>query len=488
MKREVHFEEPEVESDGSDEEEEGLHADEEKGKESVGYGQREAKVMRESRDTPAGRPRGSEGSSTSSWTDLDLSIMLALAAPIGNWLTGTDHLKNLFLICLMIFYLHQIIEVPWQLYQSAVPRKAAPGGKTAPDADDGETHLRELARSELRQHELFYLGISLASPFIGAHLLKHVLSALSSDGEAPALSWFSITLFMFAVGIRPWSHLIKRLRARTHDLHDTVHYHHLSQNLQTGLEAGSKLNELSDQVLKLEAELQKLRAATEDNKVSLEDEHDDLSDNFKDLKTSLRKYERKSDTGRTSHDRRLQALETTIGFVLEHLKRQEQLRSEDPWNSSVANANGLGQNHPFLHYLASTLLYLPSVFLSVFAPGMAPSLRLRTPALSSDGASGFVNGPHSPSSAKSHVSQIPGLETIAEDSDDSTLSPPSGEGESKEKFKRARSRSRDRRRPRPTVNTSNVVQDLALLAVTLPYRAAQRVLVIASSPIQKHIM
>jgi len=434
MKRKVRFDEEE----------------EEKGGESVSYGTTEAK----SREA---QPSGS------SWTDMDLSIILALAAPIGNWLTGTDHLKNVFLICLLIFYLHQIIEVPWQLYQSAVPRKLPPGVNPPSNSD---AHLVELAKSELRRHEFFYLILSLASPFIGAYLLRLGLSALSSDGETQPLSWFSITLFMLAVGIRPWSHLIKRLRARTLDLHDTVHYHHLSQHMQTGLAASSKLATLSDRVRTLETELQKLRTAAEDSKLALEDEHDELGDGLKELKVSLKKYERKSDLGRTAHERRLQALETTVGFVLEHLKRQEQLRPEGLWNCSTANDN-------FLHHLASTLLYVPSKILSIVMPPSSPL----------DGANGFVDVAHSPSSAKSHVSQIPGLEMIAEDSDDdSTLSPPSVEGD---KPKRDRERRRQRKRQRPTIRTSStVVQDL----VTLPYRAAQRVLVIATSPIQKHLM
>ena len=45
-----------------------------------------------------------------SWSDLDLSLVVALVSPIGNWLTGGDHVKNLFLILLLIFYLHQLIE------------------------------------------------------------------------------------------------------------------------------------------------------------------------------------------------------------------------------------------------------------------------------------------------------------------------------------------------------------------------------------------
>ena len=45
-----------------------------------------------------------------SWSDLDPSMVVALVSPIGNWLTGSDHVKNLFLLLLLIFYLHQLIE------------------------------------------------------------------------------------------------------------------------------------------------------------------------------------------------------------------------------------------------------------------------------------------------------------------------------------------------------------------------------------------
>lgn len=45
-----------------------------------------------------------------SWADLDPTMVVALVSPIGNWLTGSDHVKNLFLLLLLIFYLHQLIE------------------------------------------------------------------------------------------------------------------------------------------------------------------------------------------------------------------------------------------------------------------------------------------------------------------------------------------------------------------------------------------
>ncbi len=55
-----------------------------------------------------------------SWADLDLSIIVALVSPVGNWLTGGDHIKNLFLIILLIFYLHQIVESAF-IYLDSVP-------------------------------------------------------------------------------------------------------------------------------------------------------------------------------------------------------------------------------------------------------------------------------------------------------------------------------------------------------------------------------
>ena len=46
----------------------------------------------------------------SSWTDLNLSIVLALVSPVGHWLTGSDHVKHLCLLLLLVYYLHQLIE------------------------------------------------------------------------------------------------------------------------------------------------------------------------------------------------------------------------------------------------------------------------------------------------------------------------------------------------------------------------------------------
>jgi hypothetical protein len=51
-----------------------------------------------------------ERDNSKGWYEFDLSVIVALVSPIGNWLTGGDYIKNLLLILLLIFYLHQIIE------------------------------------------------------------------------------------------------------------------------------------------------------------------------------------------------------------------------------------------------------------------------------------------------------------------------------------------------------------------------------------------
>lgn len=54
--------------------------------------------------------RNNVSSPTSSWFGLDFSIIIALVSPIGNLLTGSDHIKNVLLLLLLIYYLHQLVE------------------------------------------------------------------------------------------------------------------------------------------------------------------------------------------------------------------------------------------------------------------------------------------------------------------------------------------------------------------------------------------
>lgn len=61
----------------------------------------------------------SDAVSERAWYEFDLSVVLALLSPIANWLTGSDHVKNILLILLLVFYLHQIIEGGFSLSSSS---------------------------------------------------------------------------------------------------------------------------------------------------------------------------------------------------------------------------------------------------------------------------------------------------------------------------------------------------------------------------------
>lgn len=59
---------------------------------------------------PQMRRTTSEVRTSRAWYEFDLAVVAALVSPVGNWLTGGDHVKNLIFVVLLIFYLHQVIE------------------------------------------------------------------------------------------------------------------------------------------------------------------------------------------------------------------------------------------------------------------------------------------------------------------------------------------------------------------------------------------
>ncbi|KAJ7438073.1 hypothetical protein FB451DRAFT_1570485 [Mycena latifolia] len=166
------------------------------------------------------------------WYKPSYPVLLALAPPVGNWLTGGDHLKDALLLLLLVFYLHQLIEVPWRLYHAARPRLPS-----SPAAAGPPTHSAARAASSLRALELLLLLLCLAAPPLGALLLRAFLSPSSASASASTsasgstqpqpepLSWFSTTLFAFLTSLRPLRELITRVAARSSTLHALAHSH-----------------------------------------------------------------------------------------------------------------------------------------------------------------------------------------------------------------------------------------------------------------------
>ncbi|KZP13970.1 hypothetical protein FIBSPDRAFT_935986 [Athelia psychrophila] len=245
----------------------------------------------------------------SSWADLDLSVIIALVSPIGQWLTGGDHIKNLFLMVLLVFYLHQLIQVPWELYRASLPRRAA---APLPRAKDAKSRLLRLAASELRTHEHMYLALTVLSPLLGALFLRYTLSALAG---ADHMSWFSTTLFVLATGTRPWSHLL----ARTTEVHDAIHY----PGPESAFSAARRLEAALKRIDALEREVGAVSArAAAAPAAGVEEAYDDLSGGLEEVEKAVRRGQRKMEAARAAQDARLAALERNLAFLLEDRLQQ----------------------------------------------------------------------------------------------------------------------------------------------------------------------
>ncbi|KAL0569870.1 hypothetical protein V5O48_012089 [Marasmius crinis-equi] len=319
-----------------------------------------------------------------SWYEFDLTVVAALVSPIGNWLTGGDHVKNVILVLLLLFYLHQIIEVPWSLYHKARPRDRPPHIRSS--YTSAEEQFRGLASSELRRIELFLLTVTVFSPFIGAYLIQLVSTAVLGKD---AFSWFSISLFVLATGVRPWSHVAQRIAGRVSDLHDIVHYpaHHPTSNSDFRTE----LEELRKQFRQLDASMTQLHRKSA---VSTQEMYDYVDDALDVVEKAMKRQEKKSE----KQEGQYKELETTV-LVMK--------KSNRPKPPPVLLVNDPPRTPSLLEQLWSLLCYL---FPFLFRP-YAVSRKNASP----------NEGRTSPSSTVTRYSvQSPsspdGLETIVEES------------------------------------------------------------------------
>jgi hypothetical protein len=184
-----------------------------------------------------------------------------------------------------------------------------------------------LAATELQRHEFAYLFISIVTPFVGAALLRSVLGLVNG---VDAISWFSTALFVLAAGVRPWGHLISRLRERTTSLHDTIHY----PSPDTQFIAASRLQAVVDRVGSLEQELSTMKRAMA-VRAYVEEMHGDLSGALQDTERAMRKLERKSESVRISYDTRFATLEKAVSRI--ERARGEKARILTPSTSATSS-------------------------------------------------------------------------------------------------------------------------------------------------------
>jgi hypothetical protein len=258
-----------------------------------------------------------------------------------------------------------IYPVPWELYLAARARHKHPLLKpslttlTEEDAEgeDFSPPTPTPAQSHLHALELTYLSLSILSPLFGSLLLRSVTASFGLT----SLSWFSTSLFAFIASLRPWNHLVERLRGHTEGLHDVV-----GDELGAlgGLveepevedseeeEREKERQELVEKVKKMECELEEARVATT------------LMEN------RIWKLERT-----TSRDKnKLDALETKYQEILHIISQvQAQMKGRQPTQARLAlHLPGLNQKqvrrrkipNPFFN----PLLFISALFWILLTP------------------------------------------------------------------------------------------------------------------------
>ncbi|PFH48835.1 hypothetical protein AMATHDRAFT_64510 [Amanita thiersii Skay4041] len=286
-----------------------------------------------------------------SWYEFDLAVVVALVSPVGHWLTGGDHIKNLFLVVLLIYYLHQIIEVPWTLYQRARQQRPLPY-LAAPTVEE---KYQQIAASELRKLELFFLSLTALSPFFGAMFLRYATAATIGP---QAISWFNTGLFVLATGMRPWAHVVERLKQRTTDLHDVINHPALATSSSTmPKDLIERVEDLTMEVSRLEKRLKKTDTKMTELIEGVYDYVDEVVDRVDKV---VRKHEKKHER----HDVRVKDMEDAFT----HFK-QGQSRQKSSLGFRLLPMS-------LLRYFIPAWLYSPSyrsIIAAVYSPVIPPS-------------------------------------------------------------------------------------------------------------------
>ncbi|KAG8532205.1 uncharacterized protein KY384_003846 [Bacidia gigantensis] len=175
---------------------------------------------------------------------------------------------------------------------------------------------QESAASELRIHELFALFTCFLSPIIGAWLLHHIRGQLSRPSEG-LVSNYNLTIFLLASEIRPLSHLIKLVQARTLSLQRIV----ASNPYQNSPNSNEKINDLTNRITELESNTSDTQPRSPT--ATLQQQSDILAATRKSfqpdldaLNRAVRRYEKRATLLTMQTESRLQDLEKKLADAI----------------------------------------------------------------------------------------------------------------------------------------------------------------------------
>jgi BMFP domain-containing protein YqiC len=194
-----------------------------------------------------------------------------------------------------------------------------------PDEGFGNTRSRPqsdvvTAQKELQMHEILALSACFLFPVVGAWLLHAIRAQLSRPSEG-LVSNYNLTVFLLASEIRPLSHLVKLIQARTLHLQRVVASGLLDDNkIDTNkvLDIAKRLEELEAHVADTAEDAQQkiggplertLAQAASDMRKTIQPELDALN-------RAVRRYEKRTTISALQTEARLQELESRLKDVV----------------------------------------------------------------------------------------------------------------------------------------------------------------------------
>ncbi|KAK3391693.1 hypothetical protein B0T20DRAFT_361852 [Sordaria brevicollis] len=248
---------------------------------------------------PASYASDEQGPSESSTMPLAFALLPAVAGMFHH--KGSDFITDIIMIVLAAVFLHWSLTVPWNMYKSAqqvrieneqmaesaldedgtsppeTPLQTPPGEAEEPRTPLESKHATSLSEEETRLNtpeppiahkhrhhssrharrvhkalgelytiESLALVLCFVSPIMMAYLLQIMRNQFKSEGGL--VSDFSLTLYILAAEVRPFSHLIKLVQARTLHLQRIVHKNPYSESTVVP----AKMQEIMDRLNELE--------------------------------------------------------------------------------------------------------------------------------------------------------------------------------------------------------------------------------------------
>jgi hypothetical protein len=298
-----------------------------------------------------------------------------------------------------------------------------------------------------------YLFLAALAPFLGVFFLRTVILTITGEDAAP---WFSTTVFMLASSLRPWSHIVSRLRHRVRDLHEAIHY----PSPESQLIADSRIRAILNHVEELEREMERVKRTMVLGH-AVKEAHDEIFDALEDVERTVKKQDRKVEVNKTLTETRLAEVEAVIG----------RLETE---------GKTVDQPGFVLRRLFADLAWLPHHIWDVL-PFIHPFKPMLSPTATEKGK-GSTTTPnyhaYSPTSRRP-----PRLETIPENGDPSVVFVPSNNGNPPRTALKRRRPTRYPESPKEPDSPLTLVSQTVLL----PYYLSLRLLAVVFPPLKTAI-